>query len=131
LNGKTDVTNKLKDVTNTQPRRHLKDPPKKAQHLNIALVNKTSLDVGREIMELANLQQPEAGVDLGGAYATTFAVNVSNVVRTHRNGGLISSGANEHSNTVSDELVINIIAAGGARGIKVALPALKASIAAI
>lgn len=82
-------------------------------------------------MELAGLQQPEAGVDLGGAYATTFAVTVSNVARTNRNGGRISSGANEHSNTMTDELAINIIAAGGTRGMKAALPALKAAIAAI
>jgi hypothetical protein len=67
LNGKLDVTTKLKDVTNTQPRRHLKDAPTKAQHRSDALVNKTSLDVGRKVIELANLQQPEAGVGLGGA----------------------------------------------------------------
>jgi hypothetical protein len=117
LNGKLDVTTKLKDVTNTQPRRHLKDAPTKAQHRSDALVNKTSLDVGRKVIELANLQQPEAGVGLGGAYATTFAVSVSNVARTIKNGGCISSGANEHSNTVLDYLAINIFAGGGSRGI--------------
>lgn len=82
-------------------------------------------------MSLARLQQPESGVDLGEAYASTFSVcSVSNVIRTNRNGGRSTSGANQHSNTVASDFSINIIAPGGSRGIKAAIPALKKAIEA-
>lgn len=82
-------------------------------------------------MSLARLQQPESGVDLGEAYASTFSVSVSNVIRTNRNGGRSTSGANQHSNTVASDFSINIIAPGGSRGIKAAIPALKKAIEAL
>ena len=95
------------------------------------MVNKTSIDVGKKTMSLARLQQPESGVDLGEAYASTFSVSVSNVIRTNRNGGRSTSGANQHSNTVASDFSINIIAPGGSRGIKAAIPALKKAIEAL
>lgn len=101
--------------------RTLSDPPTKREHLNDAIVNRTKLNTGKKVMQLAKLQQPEAGMDLKGASASSVFVDMSNVQRTKKNGG----GTKKDSNIVSNHMSFNVIAPGGAESMRAAAAALQ------
>ena len=101
--------------------RTLSDAPTRREHLNDAIVNRTKLNAGKKVMQLAKLQQPEAGTDLKGASASSVFVDMSNVQRTKKNGG----GTKKNADIVSNNMSYNVIAPGGAESMRAAAAALQ------
>jgi hypothetical protein len=67
--------------------RTVKDPPTQPRHLNNKIVNRKFESAHNEVMAIADVTQPQPGVDLGMAYSDALLITKTNVPRAGKNGG--------------------------------------------
>jgi hypothetical protein len=99
-------------------RRRVGQPPTKIRHLNDQLVNKLISKTEKACIQVANVTQPSADVDLGRAFTATMVVTITNVPRVSLHGG------NDRL-TLMERPTVRIINPGGDRAEEILLSALQ------